>query len=74
MIDTQKELAKIAIEIDDLFRARAKEKQKETQLIGKDKDGNYIKASVPQISIKPTIDTQKELAKIADVSGDTIKD
>lgn len=52
--------AKLAIELKGLFVEKAKDNQRESG------------GAVPQKSVKPPIDTQKELAKIAGVSHDTI--
>jgi len=50
----------LALKLEDMFRTKAKEKQKESG------------GAVPQKSAKPPIDTRKELSKIAGVSHDTI--
>jgi len=50
----------LALQLEDVFKERAKEKQKESG------------GAVPQISAKPPIETRKELGKIANVSHDTI--
>lgn len=50
----------LALELEEMFRERGKEKQKEAG------------GAVCQISDKPVIDTKKELAKVANVSHDTI--
>lgn len=50
----------LALELEDVFRAKAKQKQRESG------------GAVPQKSVEPLIDTQKELAKVAKVSHDTI--
>jgi len=50
----------LALQLEEVFRAKAKEKQKEAG------------GAVRQISDKAVVDTKKELAKIADVSHDTI--
>jgi N6-adenosine-specific RNA methylase IME4 len=50
----------LALELESVFSARAKEKQQEAG------------GSVRQISDKAVIDTKKELAKVASVSHDTI--
>ena len=50
----------LALELESVFSERAKEKQKESG------------GAVPQISAKPPIETRKELAKVANVSHDTI--
>jgi hypothetical protein len=50
----------LALKLEALFEIKAKEKQKESG------------GAVPQKSVKPPIDTQKELAKVAGVSHDTI--
>ncbi len=50
----------LALKLEDIIAIRAKQKQKESG------------GAVPQKSVKPPIDTQKELAKIANVSHDTI--
>jgi DNA modification methylase len=50
----------LALRLKDVFSERAKEKQKESG------------GAVPQISAKPPIETRKEVAKVANVSHDTI--
>lgn len=50
----------LALQLEDVFRAKAKEKQKEAG------------GSVRQISDKAVVDTKKEVAKVANVSHDTI--
>tara|TARA_B100000768_G_scaffold34260_1_gene32863 strand:+ start:3045 stop:4172 length:1128 start_codon:yes stop_codon:yes gene_type:complete len=50
----------LALELEDVFSKKAKEKQKESG------------GAVPQISAKPPIETRKELSKVAAVSHDTI--
>jgi len=50
----------LALELESVFSEKAKEKQKESG------------GAVPQISAEPPIETRKELAKIANVSHDTI--
>ena len=50
----------LALELEDVFRIKAKEKQKEAG------------GAVPQISAKAPIETRKELSKVASVSHDTI--
>ena len=50
----------LALQLEDVFRAKAKEKQKEAG------------GAVPQISAKAPIETRKELSKVAAVSHDTI--
>jgi len=51
----------LALELEDVFKAKAKEKQKEAG------------GAVPQISAKAPIETRKELSKVAAVSHDTIR-
>lgn len=51
---------RLVLELEPLIAAKAKEKQKESG------------GAVLQKSVKPVIDTQKELAKIVGVSHDTI--
>jgi len=50
----------LALQLEDVFKAKAKEKQKEAG------------GALPQISAKAPIDTRKELSKVAAVSHDTI--
>lgn len=50
----------LALQLEDVFRAKAKEKQKEAG------------GALPQISAKAPIETRKELSKVAAVSHDTI--
>jgi N6-adenosine-specific RNA methylase IME4 len=50
----------LALQLEEVFSVKAKEKQKEAG------------GSVPQKSVKAPIDTQKEVAKVANVSHDTI--
>ena len=50
----------LALQLEDVFKAKAKEKQKEAG------------GAVPQISAKAPIETRKELSKVAAVSHDTI--
>ena len=50
----------LALQLEDVFRVKAKEKQKEAG------------GAVPQISAKAPIETRKELSKVAAVSHDTI--
>jgi N6-adenosine-specific RNA methylase IME4 len=50
----------LALQLEDVFRVKAKEKQKEAG------------GSVRQISDKAVVDTKKEIAKVANVSHDTI--
>jgi N6-adenosine-specific RNA methylase IME4 len=50
----------LALQLEEVFREKAKEKQKES--------GGAVK----QISAEPPIETRKELAKVANVSHDTI--
>jgi N6-adenosine-specific RNA methylase IME4 len=50
----------LALQLESVFREKAKEKQKESG------------GAVPQISAEPPIETRKELAKVANVSHDTI--
>lgn len=50
----------LALELESVFSERAKEKQKEAG------------GAVRQISDKPVVDTKKEVAKVANVSHDTI--
>ena len=54
--------SELALEFEDVIREQAKEKQFE----------GINQHSLCQKSDKPTIDTKKELGKIADVSHDTI--
>lgn len=50
----------LALALEDLFKQKAKEKQKESG------------GAVPQKSAEPPIETRKEVAKVANVSHDTI--
>ena len=50
----------LALQLEDVFREKAKEKQKESG------------GAVPQISAKPPVETRQEIAKVANVSHDTI--
>ena len=50
----------MALKLKSIYAAQAKEKQRESG------------GAVPQKSVKAPIDTQKELAKVAGVSHDTI--
>lgn len=52
--------AELALLLEPVFREKAKEKKQEAG------------GAVPQKSVKPPVDTQKELAKVAGVSHDTI--
>lgn len=65
------ERAKLALKLKPIIQEKAKENQKSTQLIGK---GVQTKDMVNQKSDTPLkpISTDKELAKIAGVSHDTI--
>jgi len=72
-IDTRAELAKIAgVSHDTIARGELALKRKHI-IAAKAKENQIRKPkSVPQISVEQKIDTQKELAKIAGVSHDTI--
>ena len=50
----------LALQLEDVFKAKAKEKQKESG------------GAVPKISAEPPIETRQEIAKVANVSHDTI--
>jgi N6-adenosine-specific RNA methylase IME4 len=50
----------LALQLEDVFKEKAKEKQKESG------------GAVPQISAKPPVETRQEIAKVANVSHDTI--
>jgi len=57
----------LALKLEELIRAKAREKQ-----IARDFHGNQYTGAICQKSDKDHIDTKKELARIAGVSHDTI--
>ena len=58
----------LALKLEDIYRAKAKEKQRAA-----DFHGNQYTGALCQNSDKDHVDTKKELAKIARVSHDTIE-